>query len=575
MEPQAGDRLLRDEVEPYHVGSLTMSAALLSWFLLKVWRQEPEDVPSLVCDGSGDKGIDALIVDDDLLEITVIQGKWRDDPSKTTQGDADLRTLVGAADYFKSPETVQALLNSGPNQELRKLIDRQQVEDKIAKGSYNLKLIFVTNAALDAAGSGYVATRVSLDPPLEVWDRAKLADIAERTRRPNLREETVTLTAASPPTEVTLTATERIAVGMVSAKELIKLPGIDDHTIFSRNVRLYVGRTRINKELAVTVRDINEHKLFPAYHNGLTLLTESLSVSGNEMTLGRVGVVNGCQSLTTLNEHRNALTDDLLLVVKVVEVRSDSEIADQITQRSNNQNSVTLRDQRSSDAVMRDLQQGVIEAFGARFGFVVKAGEKVAAARHLENSLAAQLIMALYLEEPWAAVRKIALFDQDFRRIFNRTITPHKLFMLCLLNESVEAARSELRDDLKASFAAIRFTLIYLIGVVLRETPSGVQLIESPESFLDRGEATIVEAFSRIVSAVVQTVNFHVYYELSINEEIMILKVAFKSKAGVKSLEVEVLKDAKKQAMRSQMQKGGDDSYLFSRPLRILCSACK
>src|SRR5712692_3524604 len=106
--------LIEAEIAIHQIGSRTQSAALLAWFLHAVWRMEPEDVDDAICDGAGDKGIDALVVDDDLREITIVQSKHRDKPD-AEQGDQDLRNLVGAAAYFESPEAVDGLIRSKPN----------------------------------------------------------------------------------------------------------------------------------------------------------------------------------------------------------------------------------------------------------------------------------------------------------------------------------------------------------------------------------------------------------------------------------------------------------------------------
>src|SRR5438309_597297 len=94
---------LEAAIQPYHSGNRTRSTALLAWFLEHVWRMEPEDVDDAICDGGGDKGIDALEVDDDLGEITVFQSKCREN-STSSQGDNDLKILVGSAVYFESAE---------------------------------------------------------------------------------------------------------------------------------------------------------------------------------------------------------------------------------------------------------------------------------------------------------------------------------------------------------------------------------------------------------------------------------------------------------------------------------------
>lgn len=529
---------------------------MLAWFLQNVWRIDPEEVDSAICDGGGDKGIDALLVDDDLSEITIIQGKHRKKPTKATQGDRDLKQLVGAAAWFETPEAVDSLIASKPNRELTNLLTRQEVREKIASGDYTIRLVFVTNSELDGSGLDYVDARKGSLPSLEIWGRTKLSDAAERTRRPELRTESVTLESNGRPIQTQLTENEVLVIGMIPAKQLVTLPGISDRTLFSRNVRLFAGRTRINKELKTTVRELDEHRLFPAYHNGLTLLTSKVSAVDSAIELHGVGVVNGCQSLITLHENSDALTDGLQLLVKIVETGSNDAVADLITYRSNNQNAVTLRDQRSSDNVMRDLQSSVHQAYGNHFALQTRVGELLNATHVLENTLAAQLIMAAYLQEPASAVRKVRLFDQDYRRIFNRKVTAERLWLLHLINEVVGDQRSLLRSDLRASFASVRFTLIHLVCQVLRLSQAGGELMEHPERWLRAEEEAVVAALSAIAKEVVDSVNYHVKDELN-RDEGYDPKVAFKSKTGVSRLENDVVRDAKRQAERST-------SYLFT-----------
>lgn len=553
----AADEILRAAIEGYQVGNRNESVALLAWFLENVWRVDAEDVDSAICDGGGDKGIDAIVVDDDLSEISIFQAKHRKDAAKSTQGDGDLKDLVGAAAWFESADTVEQLLAAKPNQELRNLVVRQGIAERIAEGVHVVRLVFVTNAELDAAGAQYADARKGSVPTLEIWDRSKLTEIAERTRRPALIASSQTLKVKTAPMVVELSHHSRMAVCIVPALELVALPGIDDRALFSRNVRLFAGRTRINKELRNTVQDLDEHRLFPAYHNGLTLLTDKISAIGaDSISLDGVGVVNGCQSLITLYDNKAALTDELQLIVKVVEVTGGDKVADLITYRSNNQNAVTLRDQRSSDTIMRDLRQGVTERFGSKFALVTRVGEVTSASAVLENTLAAQLITAAYLEEPWAAVRKVRLFDQEYRRIFNRSITPDRLYLLYLIDEAVSAHRDELRADLRASYASIRFTLVHLVAVVLRITDAGWRLLSDPRAWIPEQETAVAAALSQIATEVVDSANYHVRAELQQNTDYD-PKVVFKSRGGVGRLETDVLRDAKR-------QEGKPASYLFT-----------
>ena len=263
-------KLIADEVRPHRVGTRTQSAALLAWFLQTVWRMEEEDVDEAICDGTGDKGIDGLAVDDDLAEITLFQTKYK---TKTTgtQGDKDLKNLVGAERYFGSTKAIfDQLLRSNPNQELRDLIDRNEIRTKVSKGAHVNRLVFVTNGKLDPSGRDYLkAANLGSGSPLEVWDQKKLAPIARRTKRPELRPDNVKLVGIKAPIQTDLNGKAEMAVTIVPAKQLVRLKGIDDLTLFDRNVRLGLGKTRINNELEDTVRDKADTWSFPRI-NGLT-----------------------------------------------------------------------------------------------------------------------------------------------------------------------------------------------------------------------------------------------------------------------------------------------------------------
>ncbi|MGA9761637.1 MAG: AIPR family protein [Gaiellaceae bacterium] len=550
---------LEAAIQPYFMGNRTKSAALLAWFLENVWRMEPEDVDEAICDGGGDKGIDALTVDDDLTEITVFQSKHREN-ERVTQGDVDLKTQVGSAVYFESPDAVDRLLQSSPNPELAALLARLKIREKVANGAHAACFVFVTNADLDAAGRDYAVTVEERDPPLDVWDRSRLAVVAVRTQRPELLPDRVTLTAAAPPTVLIIDANgTKLVVGLIPAKELVTLPGVGNLSIFAPNVRLGLGKTPINRDLALTVKTTSEHALFPAYHNGLTVLTNALHIDGNEIRLDGISVVNGCQSLLTLHEHKDILTDDLIVLVKAIQVDTTGQLPDKITYRTNSQNGVDIRDQRSRDPIQRDLQSEVREVYGNSFGFAIRRGETINAGEVLSNESAAQMIMAVYLGEPWSAVRKVRLFDADYHRIFNRSMNAHKLYLIAVLIKAVVAARERLRPDLASSFSSVRFTLAFLLVQVLSETEQGKALLNNPERFLPDQRAEVEEVLTTLAQEVAESTNTFVENEeaeANEKDEPYDPKVAFKSRVGVQRLQQEVIRLGRRLAK-------SDPSYFF------------
>jgi hypothetical protein len=68
-------------------------------------------------------------------------------------------------------------------------------------------------------------------------------------------------------------------------------------------VRQSLGLTnKVNKGLRQTLTVIDNPSFFFFYHNGITALCEKLSLdpSPRKLKLSGLGVVNGCQSLTTI-----------------------------------------------------------------------------------------------------------------------------------------------------------------------------------------------------------------------------------------------------------------------------------
>lgn len=550
--------LVTSESSPFKTGLRTDSAALLAWFLSTGWRLDPDEVEESICDGGGDKGIDALRVDSDLREITIFQSKHRKG-SDAGQGDVDLKNLVGASAFFDTTRSVDHLIKSAPNPELLRLLTRLDIRTKVAEGAHATRLVFVTNGTLDRAGSDYLKALAGRVPTLDVWDLPRIAAIARRTRRPRLRPEKVRIKADAAPTHMIVASGVEIAVAIVPAKELVKLPGITDLSLFDRNVRLGLGRSRINRELTETVRQPGEHQLFPAYHNGMTMLTEKLKVQSTQLILDGVSVVNGCQSLLALHRDRAKISPDLRVLVKVVQVGTQSDLSDKITYRANNQNPVDIRDQRSTDAIQRDLQQQVRKLYGTRLAYQIRDGETFGQVPKLDNQLAAQLLMAIYVQEPWNAVRKVRLFDHDYRRIFNRDVDAPRLLLLHSFARILEEVRSELTPDLQSSFSSVRLTLAYLTATVLRENDPGRRLLAEPERWLPGRQAGTEKALKRIASEVVDSVNFFVKKEreeAEDQEQAFDPKTVFKSQKGVRDVEREVKRDAKRHVER-------DPGFLF------------
>lgn len=553
---------LDQQFKPHLIGDRTESAAMLAWFLEHVWRMEPDEVEVALCDGGNDKGIDAIVVDNDAREISLFQAKRRRSAERTL-GDSDLKQFRGVAPYFRGADGIDDLLMSAPNMELRKLIDRHGLQQLLDDDDqWTTKLVFVTNAELDPAGSAYIEASRNEIPRLTVWDRGQLTVVARRTVLPSLLEGDYCFAPRSNVILQSLERNVRMAIALVPANELVRLPGIEDLTLFAINVRLGLGRTKINRELAATITgEQGDHALFPAYHNGITILTNALTVDEEGLHLDGITVVNGCQSLLALYANRESLTPELSLLVKVVQLDDSATLADTITYRSNNQNAVNIRDQRANDPIQRDLQRQVAEQFGDILFYVIRRGERVPNGRAaLENQDAAQHIMAIWLREPWAAVRKLRLFDDDYRRVFNRDIDAAKIYLIHRLKHMSEKRRNKLRPSLSASFASVRFTIVYLTAAVARESAAGETFFKNPGMWLPNEEPEVMKQLDELMDHVVTELNNYVETQEEMREAGSALfdaKIAFKSQSSIRQVEQQTLSVTRALARRI-------DDFLFS-----------
>ena len=118
-----------------------------------------------------------------------------------------------------------------------------------------------------------------------------------------------------------------------------------------------------------------EHRDFLTFHNGLTIVAKEVKVYGNKLYLSRYSVCNGCQSLLTFYENRALLTDDLEVLVRVVRVSEDLKISERIAYRTNNQNSISLRDLRSNDSTQIQLKAEFDKLYGKFATYGIKSGD--------------------------------------------------------------------------------------------------------------------------------------------------------------------------------------------------------
>lgn len=531
-------------IAPFNAQGRTESAALLIWFLQTIYRLDEVDAEDAVCDRKHDEGVDAIIVNDPRREVVLFQSKRRE-KLPATLGDSDLKTFVGSLAHFKSKKSVEHLISTTVNQELAKLLTDKQVADKIAAG-YRLRPVFVTNVAADNNAHKYLPQSAKLGFSIDLWDLAKIGPVLKQLARDWFIDDSVKVKANKDRLFIVgAKSAPRLIYAAISARELTKLPGIEDLRLFAQNVRLGLGNTRVNTEIVGSLQDKREHPNFITFHNGLTIVAKEVTLRGGTISLEGFSVCNGCQSLLSMWENRKKLTDDLEILVRVVRVGSDRGLPELIAYRTNNQNAISLRDLSSNDDAQVHLKNSFDSSFGAYATYAIKRGEP-SASEELGNEFAGRLLLALYVSEPWSAHQKYRIFGDLENRIFSFDISAEHIRLAQLIGKSASTATSNLKYERLAKYGLTQFILVFLIGQVLEANAAGAALLKAPGPYLstsakrNANETKVMSAIDDIARYVVTELNYFVKGKGG--DEGYDYKSSFKSQTDVHVLRDEILK---------------------------------
>ncbi len=487
-------------INKYVVKGRTESAAFLIWYLESYYRLDSIDAIDSVCDQNGDKGVDGIYINDLNGTIDIFQTKISQSNSKTI-GDTVLKEFAGTLSQFESVEKLQDLIDSGGSAQVVSLVKRLGLITKL--GQYKIKGIFLSNIELDANGAAFLNNHQQI----EFIGKSKLENTfisPSRDIPSNLRADFDISSINSSTYHVT---TDTLAViAPIRASELVGMPGISNQSIFAYNVRGPLGKTNVNRDIVKSIKDRDAHKKFPLFHNGITIVTDKVTTSEDKLTIENFYVVNGCQSLTALFDNKSSLTDDLRILTKFIQVPVGSDLSKTITEYSNNQNGVKLRDFKSNNPIQVRLQNEFISNYKDQFFFEIKRGEEYGKDLvAISNEAAGIYLMAFDLKEPWSTPRKYQVFDEKHSDIFARPeVTAHRVVMLHLIDEIISEKIDDTNNQLVAKYNLTKFAIMYMLRQIIDSDDIKETLLNEPQKFVyDKSDRF---KFVRIISSIVDDI---------------------------------------------------------------------
>jgi len=219
------------------------------------------------------------------------------------------------------------------------LVRRLEIATK--RKTHTLKGVFLSNVEIDGNGKAFLGCAPEI---FFVGENHLNATYISDERNTTIATDAEFDVSGFSISEYIVDASTKSLIAPIKALELTALNGIADQSLFDYNVRGSLGKTQVNKDIVSSIKDPRTHKLFPLFHNGITIICESLDATADKIKIKNYYVVNGCQSLTALYENRPSLTGELRVLTKFAKMTVPSPLATQVTRFSNNQNGVKPRD---------------------------------------------------------------------------------------------------------------------------------------------------------------------------------------------------------------------------------------
>ena len=142
---------------------------------------------------------------------------------------------------------------------------------------------------------------------------------------------------------------------------------LEKDSLFSLNIRNFIGNTATNKKIIETARDKPER--FFLFNNGISCLCKKLEVFDDRLEVTGLQVINGAQTVKALvNAGRERMNHGPSwqkhlpqVLVRITEIPSgygsEGKVREQVTQFNNTQNVVKVSDFRSNDSVQESLKE--------------------------------------------------------------------------------------------------------------------------------------------------------------------------------------------------------------------------
>jgi len=428
-----------------------LAAAFLAWFVKTRLDLDIEDAfDATALDGTNDLGIDALFIDDDRRELHLFQSKYSDGATKVVVR-SEVAAFIKSIKGLNSPVEGRKIVNRNLR---RRIKDISGAFDK----KFDIFAHFVVFGTFDASATTDFQRNAEGNVHFEKYDLASLLELfrEDMTKKESAPAD-VTIPIVTGELAMRAGGTLPAVIVTIKGPDLARLEQRHGYALFQDNVRYYLtAKNRINRRISATIESLDGRQEFWYLNNGLSIVCRDFSLAKDKqsISLKEMQIVNGCQTTVTLSEAAREGGDlsGIEILAKIIKT-TDQGIKDKITESTNSQSAVRLRDFRSNDAIQRRLQRDIKNK---TYFYIRKRGEeeqvpKREGPRAIDMELAAQLILAFKLKQASEAkAKKGLLFSTEegglYSTIFSDDLDAEHIVFPFVLHKAVLKKKKEYRS---------------------------------------------------------------------------------------------------------------------------------
>src|SRR4030042_6306672 len=439
-------------------------------------------------EGYGDGGIDGIYIDqtDNDIIIHIFQAKYKLDPLKGGIGKNDIDLTVAKVEEIFGGHEV---LNQSPKIKAKIEEIRDAIQEFGAIKMPSVNIYFVTNGKLPDESEKERAKMLEEKGQYKVYyfSTSEIFNLIDTRRKKDYK---INIT-----TKKNLVAQNigniKGLIATISAKELIRLydeAGRD--RVLEKNIRYYLGNNNINKKIKETAESEKEAAYFWFLNNGVSIVCDYFEYTddaqGNHIVkIKNPTIVNGGQTTKTLYELNKQPSlffktiDKVFLLARIYETENE-DIIRKITEGTNSQNPIFVRDLKANDYI-----QNLVKQYFIKKGFFLETkrheydNEKIDKIAKIDSVF--QSYLSLYRAIPHKAKSsKSGVFELNFSYIFvedNYTLPQDFFRSFELLKFVQNQEKKAIITNGEAYLPHATFAIIFVMGELNEKIKNAAQSV--------------------------------------------------------------------------------------------------